>query len=1527
MSKIYKLSFALLLMLSSMVSLAQNSFFADASEAQARSNGGKRVIVPLKYRTVSLDKAAMKSFLWSLPSEKSVANRKAAPILSLPMPDGSLARFNVWESSIQEKGLEEKFPEIRTFAGQCIEDPYKSIRFDYNPYTGFHAQILSSVSGRIYFDSYTQLNTQYYIVYDHADNRRNPGFSCAVDQANPTALSRPENTEAGPCRGTQLTTYRFALTCTGEYANVVSGGVANAALTHAAIVTTTNRVSGVYEVELSIRLVLVANNNLVEFLDPAGDPFANDGSIAELNLITSVINAQIGQGNYDVGHLACTASNAGVAGLGVVCTGSKGRGLTGGLNPVGDGYDIDYVAHEIGHQFAGQHTFNSAQCASPGASYEPGSGTTIMAYAGICAATENIAPNSDAIFHAKSFDDASNFLAFGSGGSCGVNTPTNNNLPVIATLPNNNINIPINTPFVLTGSATDADGDAISYNWEGWDVGAAGTWPSAATSTTRPLFRTRLSSTSGSRTFPDIRIIAANYPGVGAPSVMNGLRGEVLPQVARTMKFRLTVRDNRAGGGGVVSAGDGCQDPTLFNVNAVGTTPFAITVPNGGESYFAGSTQTVTWNNAATNAAPFNVPNVRITFSNDGGLTYPTTLLATTANDGSEAVVMPAFTSTTARVRVEAIGNIFFDISNANFTLTIPPTDFNFGTTTTTTSACPATATLTVTIPTTQLGGFSNPITVTTTAGVPTGTTVTFAPNPVTPGSSTIATLNNANILAAGNYAITVQGTASGASTKTTTINFTITAGAGPIITTNAASTAVCAPNTASFSVATAATGVTYQWQVAQAATPTVFANITGATSAGFTTGATSVAMNGNVYRCILTTQCGTTTSAAAILTVNTAAAITTQPTNQTACTGGTATFTAAATGAGVTYQWQSALVAAGPWTNVGTNSPNYTTAPLILTTPTFYRVIVTTTICPGTVTSNTATLGISATTAIGTQPTAQVVCAPNTATFSVAATGTGISYQWQVATAAAPTTFTNVGTNSPSFTTPATMASMSGNIYRVVVTGSCNAVTSSEATLTVNTAATITSIVSNPTNATVCNGETIAFTSVASGTGITYQWQVAQAATPTVFTNITGATSANFTTIPTTPSMNGNLYRLVATTTTCPAVINSTAIAITVNTVAIIGTQPTAQQACIPQTATFSVAATGTGLSYQWQVAQAATPTVFTNIAGATSATYTTGATALTMNGSLYRVSILSTCSPTTPTISNAALLTVTNPVAITAQPTNLRGCIGDNFTFTSTATSPGNNITFQWQASATGTAGSYSNIAGATGTLVSTANATFTITAAPAFLNGRFYRVFYSVACGAGVSSDTSAAATLNISIKPTVTITAPPTSATNAAVNQGIFTTISPATSAVNFMWTKNGTPIPNTNSASFITLPVDGNGTYQVKLIDAGTGCEAASNLIVITQADNIAQGQLFVYPNPVRNQMDVRFNYPNLNTTNATLVVYDEKGARVFVKSFAVNNTFGRMKVDMSNFRPATYVVYVIDASGKRLAGTKVVKVP
>ncbi|MEO6221305.1 MAG: zinc-dependent metalloprotease family protein, partial [Ginsengibacter sp.] len=813
-----------------------------------------------------LNVPGIKNFLWSLPSEGSIFNRRIAQVIELPMPDGRMEKFQVWESSIMEPGLVEKFPEMKTFAGQGIDDPAASIRFDFNPYFGFHAQILSP-KGRVYIDPYARFDVNNYISYYTSDYPKTETFICGTETSLKENLAVP----VGPCRGTQLYKYRLALACTGEYAVAVAGANPTLSAVAAAILTSVNRVSGVYESELAVRLSLIANNNLLIYLDGATDPYTNNNGRTMLEENQANIDNIIGTANYDIGHVYSTGGG-GIARLGVVClAGFKAQGVTGRSNPVGDPFNIDYVAHEMGHQFGASHTFNNNSLGScegnrnANTAYEVGGGTTIMAYAGICS-SDDIQPNSDPFFHSVSFDEISNYLE--SGGTCKVATATGNSIPVITSMANNGVSIPRSTPFTLTGTATDANGDALTYCWEEWDTGPETLWNGGNANTTSPLFKSRVPKTNASRTFPDIAYIIANYLPAVPPAIRGGLKGETLPTQPRTMNFRLTVRDNRAGGGGVATGGNGCAGSGFtapFQVNITNSSPFLVSIPNGGEIFYAGSAEAITWDPAFTAAAPISVANVKISLSTDGGFTYPVVIAASTPNDGSEVLTIPSAISTTARIKIEAVGNIFFDISNANFTINAAPTSgFNFSAPPSLAVACPAAGPLDINLGTIPFGGFSNTITLIA-SGAPAGTTVSFVPgNTVIPGNDVTIRITGTSGLPSGTYSITITGTATGAITKTRVITFIINPGAGPVITTQPVSQTVCSGSNATFTVEAAGT---YQWQVSTAAVP-AFTNIPGATSSTLILTSVTSDMNGNQYRAIINGQCGGSTSNAATLTV-----------------------------------------------------------------------------------------------------------------------------------------------------------------------------------------------------------------------------------------------------------------------------------------------------------------------------------------------------------------------------------------------------------------------------------------------------------------------------------------------------------------------------------------------------------------------------------------------------------------------------------------------------------------------------------
>ena len=634
-----------------------------------------------EFRAFTLDDQGMNTVLDAVPDQtatipfgRSIVDTQT---ITLPTPGGKMQRFEIFDSPVMAPELAEKFPEIRTFAGQGIDDPSASVRLDRTP-AGLHAQVLSH-EGSWYVDPYYRSDDSLYasyfsssvsgerpaiiqhdILHDHEDELELHDESLhdrddIEHQADSDIISNDlslRNASSVLQRsGAELRTYRLAVAATGEYTAFHGGTVA---LGQAAIVTAINRVSGIYENELSIRLELVANNDSLVYTDGATDPYTNNSTFALINENQANINNVIGNANYDVGHVFST-SNGGLASLGVVgITGTKARGVTGLTSPLGDPFYVDFVAHEIGHQFGGHHTFNgdSGNCnggnRTASAAFEPGSGSTILAYAGICG-NDDLQSNSDPYFHSHSFDQVINHVD-NAIPSVGTRTATGNNVPTINA--GNDYTIPAATPFTLTATGNDADvNDVLTYNWEQRDLGPQQDVNNGDNGQS-PLFRSFLPTTDPARTFPRLSDLINNTTVIG----------ETLPTTTRVMNFRAIVRDNRAGGGGVNT------DDVVINVQDT-LSPFAITNPNSAVTFPASSTQTVTWDVAGTDVSPINVSNVNILLSTDGGMTYPTTLASNVPNIGSHAVTLPNVNTSLARIKIQPVGNIFFDISDSNFSI------------------------------------------------------------------------------------------------------------------------------------------------------------------------------------------------------------------------------------------------------------------------------------------------------------------------------------------------------------------------------------------------------------------------------------------------------------------------------------------------------------------------------------------------------------------------------------------------------------------------------------------------------------------------------------------------------------------------------------------------------------------------------------------------------------------------------------------------------------------------------------------
>lgn len=605
------------------------------------------------YRPLQLDIAAVRALL-------APARHGANTVtLALPHPDGSFSDFTLTDSRTMPDELQDKFPEIISLAG--TDALGRKARVDITP-LGFQAMVFD-VNGVWVVRSEVSGNGDRYLSFRREDLAV-PGqkFQCDVKEGDIDASGRSLLSNPAPMTttGTTQRVYRAAVAANHNYVGSVCPGNLTVACGLGAVVTAMNRVNQVYETEVGVHMTLIANNNTIIYPVAAGDPYSNGSGALGQNQTN--LDMVIGSANYDIGHVFTTGSG-GVAGLAVTCrTGQKARGTTGLPNPIGDAFYIDYVAHEMGHQFGGDHTFNSNSGFCGGnrvgtAAYEAGSGSTIMAYAGICAA-DDLQPHSDPYFHAKSLEQINTWIS-GTGGACSVATPSTDSIPVIntAALPNG-LSIPAHTAFALTGTATDTDpGDLLSYDWEQYDLGPITTLAQGDTGA-GPIFRS-FNPNNGTRVFPKIETALG---GAFVP-------GEAWPTTNRDLTFRLTVRDNHdvpaaPQFGITVSA----SNIVLHVTNTAG--PFDVTRPNTALVWGRGENHLVTWNVAGTDLAPINCANVAIDLSTNSGATFGWPLSASTPNDGSATIVVPSVPDTTAaRVRVSCVDNVFFDVSDVNFSI------------------------------------------------------------------------------------------------------------------------------------------------------------------------------------------------------------------------------------------------------------------------------------------------------------------------------------------------------------------------------------------------------------------------------------------------------------------------------------------------------------------------------------------------------------------------------------------------------------------------------------------------------------------------------------------------------------------------------------------------------------------------------------------------------------------------------------------------------------------------------------------
>jgi len=655
----------LLLIMSSSASIAGQSFW-QAVAPESKLSSDQVTSIQFSEESTSIqyfeaDEQALRDFLTLVPHELSGDDSYT---IQLPMPDGSQTLYSIVESPIMEAGLATKFPEIKTFKVFGIDDPGASGRVDISQ-KGFRAMLFTS-QGRVFIDpELSNLKSGRYVSQLRNSNDSGGTFQCSAGEivSIRSELQMSSSKLSYRIPGNFIT-YRIAIAATPQYVVAVNTGVDPLADATAAIATTINRVNQIYERDLGIRLVIIGNNELLIDVNDDNN-FSNSNGLALLLENQIWIDNTIGIANYDIGHIFSTGGG-GVAVLESVCDnstslalvdlGSNAMGVTGLNDPTGEIFHIDFVAHEIGHQFGAEHSFNgtSGSCGSNrsllATTFEPGSGSTIMAYAGICG-LESIQNMSDATFHAGTILQINNFVSAGGGSSC-INTIVSASNPAEPTA-NAGIDrtIPINTSFQLQGTGGDTDGDTLSYQWDQMDAGTA------TSSTTlgddfgdNALFRSYPPQPTGDRDFPALGTQVADGPID---------LSEALPCTSRIVNFRLTVRDNKSG--------QATDDISLTVDGASG--PFRITSFNTAQTIFTTSPFIFNWDPANTNTGPVSCANVDVdllTFSDDHKTYAVTQLLSNVVNNGNQIITLPDNSSLNARFRVSCNSNIFYDISDAD---------------------------------------------------------------------------------------------------------------------------------------------------------------------------------------------------------------------------------------------------------------------------------------------------------------------------------------------------------------------------------------------------------------------------------------------------------------------------------------------------------------------------------------------------------------------------------------------------------------------------------------------------------------------------------------------------------------------------------------------------------------------------------------------------------------------------------------------------------------------------------------------
>ena len=721
----------------------------------ATSKNIERPDFPIDFDLYDLNFNSMKQVLSSAQDRFASKN---GVVITLPNKQGGLEQFEVFESSNFTPDFQALNPDIRAYAGRSLQDKYAILRMSISP-QGIQTMVFRTDTKNEFMEPYSA-DGKVYAIYNSSS--RKSGFTCRTEDNGISESVRKEIANTQRSSNSELLTFKLALACTGEYGTAFGGAAGALAQMNA----TMTRVNGVFEKDFTIHMNLV-DNTLIRYTNATTDPFSPASGMNNWNAeLQGDLTTKIGEANYDIGHLFGASGGGGNAGcIGCVCVdGQKGSGITspGSGSAMGDTFDIDYVAHEMGHQFGGNHTF-SHSAESNGVNMEVGSGSTIMGYAGITGSTD-VQPNSDAYFHYASIFQVENNMI---DKTCPTRTPISNLAPVVNA--GADYTIPKDTPFMLTGTGTDPNGNTLTYCWEQINNkdSAQTTSAAAATKVLGPNWRSYTPVSSPVRYFPTMKSVVANSATTNASN--STFKVEALSSVSRSLTFAFTGRDE------VINGGLTDTDGMTVTVSAAPLlVPFKVTSPTAANlTWIVGSNQTITWNFRGSTTNGINAAYVDIYLSTDvnttaGTFSYPILLASKVPNDGSEVITVPNNVGTSNRILIKGYKHIFYDISDNNFAITDASSGFAIGfngiAEQQTKQACQGSS-ATYTFPYSTYAGFTG--TTTFSAGtLPSEVSASFSPATMTASGNVTMTVTTTGAALAALIPITVTAT-SGASAIT----------------------------------------------------------------------------------------------------------------------------------------------------------------------------------------------------------------------------------------------------------------------------------------------------------------------------------------------------------------------------------------------------------------------------------------------------------------------------------------------------------------------------------------------------------------------------------------------------------------------------------------------------------------------------------------------------------------------------------------------------------------------------------------